>query len=157
MRTTSPEGSSRTRSRECARGASTSRSSRRRRSITSGSPTAGGSPRTFAARRGELALVPAFMAAYARAARAAARDADLVHAHWIPSAIAARATEKPYVLQVWGTDVELARRVPALVRPLLRGARIVMAASTFLADEARAPRGQGGGGVPAGGALPGAG
>src|SRR4051794_11242021 len=138
MRTTSPEGSSRTRSRECARGASTSRSSRRRRSITSGSPTAGGSPRTFAARRGELALVPAFMAAYARAARAAARDADLVHAHWIPSAIAARATGKPYVLQVWGTDVELGRRAPALVRPLLRRARLVIAASAFLADEARA-------------------
>jgi len=86
----------------------------------------------------KLALVPAFVAAYARAARAAARDADLVHAHWIPSAIAARATEKPYVLQVWGTDVELARHAPALVRPLIRGARQVIAASAFLADEARA-------------------
>jgi glycosyltransferase involved in cell wall biosynthesis len=86
----------------------------------------------------KLALVPAFVAAYARAARAAARDADLVHAHWIPSAIAARATGKPYVLQVWGTDVELARRVPALVRPLIRGARQVIAASSFLAGEARA-------------------
>jgi glycosyltransferase involved in cell wall biosynthesis len=86
----------------------------------------------------KLALVPAFVAAYARAARAAARDADLVHAHWIPSAIAARATGKPYVLQVWGTDVELARRAPALVRPLIRGARQVIAASSFLADEARA-------------------
>jgi glycosyltransferase involved in cell wall biosynthesis len=86
----------------------------------------------------KLALVPAFVTAYARAARVAARDADLVHAHWIPSAIAARAAGKPYVLQVWGTDVELARRVPALVRPLIRGARQVIAASSFLADEARA-------------------
>jgi glycosyltransferase involved in cell wall biosynthesis len=85
----------------------------------------------------KLALVPAFLAAYARAARVAARDADLVHAHWIPSAIAARAAGKPYVLQVWGTDVELARRAPALVRPLIRGARQVIAASSFLADEAR--------------------
>ncbi|MBA3842872.1 MAG: glycosyltransferase [Actinobacteria bacterium] len=85
----------------------------------------------------KLALVPAFLVAYARAARIAARDADLVHAHWIPSAIAARATGKPYVLQVWGTDVELARRAPALVRPLLRGARTVIAASSFLAAEAR--------------------
>ncbi len=85
----------------------------------------------------KLALVPAFLAAYARAARVAARDADLVHAHWIPSALAAKATGKPYVLQVWGTDVELARRAPALVRPLLRGARTVIAASSFLADEAR--------------------
>src|SRR5436190_2842973 len=86
----------------------------------------------------KLALVPAFLAAYARAARAAARDADLVHAHWIQSAIAARATGKPYVLQVWGTDVEVARRAPALVRPLVRGAREVIAASSYLADEARA-------------------
>jgi D-inositol-3-phosphate glycosyltransferase len=85
----------------------------------------------------KLALLPAFMVAYTRAARAASRDADLVHAHWIPSAIAARATGKPYVLQVWGTDVELARRLPRLVRPLVRGARMVIAASAFLADEAR--------------------
>jgi glycosyltransferase involved in cell wall biosynthesis len=84
----------------------------------------------------KLALVPAFMAAYARAARAAARDADLVHAHWIPSAIAARATRKPYIVQVWGTDIELARRMPALVRPLLRSARFVIAASEYLAEEA---------------------
>jgi glycosyltransferase involved in cell wall biosynthesis len=60
-----------------------------------------------------------------------------VHAHWIPSALAARATGKPYVLQVWGTDVELARRAPALFGPLLRGAKLVIAASTFLADAAR--------------------
>ena len=86
----------------------------------------------------KLALLPGFMAAYARAARRAARDADLVHAHWIPSALAARATGKPYVLQVWGTDVALARRAPLLARPLLRGARLVLAASEFLAGEAEA-------------------
>jgi glycosyltransferase involved in cell wall biosynthesis len=86
----------------------------------------------------KLALVPAFLGAFARAARSAARDADLVHAHWIPSAVAARASGKPYVLQVWGTDVELARRAPALVRPLVRGARTVIAASGYLAAEARA-------------------
>lgn len=85
----------------------------------------------------KLALVPAFLASFAVAARRAARDADLVHAHWIPSALAARATGKPYVLQVWGTDVELARRAPAVVRPLVRGARLVVAASDFLAGEAR--------------------
>jgi glycosyltransferase involved in cell wall biosynthesis len=84
-----------------------------------------------------LALVPVFMAAFAQAARRAARGADLVHAHWIPSAIAARAAGKPYVLTVWGTDVELARRAPSLARPLVRGARIVLAASEFLAAEAR--------------------
>ena len=85
----------------------------------------------------KLGVVPVFVAAYARAARHAARDADLVHAHWIPSALAARATGKPYVLQVWGTDVELARHAPALVRPLVRGARLVVAASSFLAREAQ--------------------
>jgi glycosyltransferase involved in cell wall biosynthesis len=85
----------------------------------------------------KLAFAPAFLAAYARAARKASRDADLVHAHWIPSAIAARATGKPYVLQVWGTDVELARRAPWLVKPLLRRAKVVIAASSFLADQAR--------------------
>ena len=83
------------------------------------------------------AFAPAFLAAFARAARRAARDADLVHAHWIPAALAARATGKPYVLQVWGTDVDLARRAPAIARPLVRGARVVVAASGFLADAAK--------------------
>ena len=41
------------------------------------------------------------------------------------------------MLRVWCTDVELARRIPALVRPLIRGARQVIAASTYLAEEAR--------------------
>jgi glycosyltransferase involved in cell wall biosynthesis len=85
----------------------------------------------------KAALVPAFLASFALAARRAARDADLVHAHWIPSAVAARATGKPYVLQVWGTDVELARRASRLVRPLIRDARVIIAASGFLAGEAR--------------------
>ncbi|HEY0415965.1 MAG TPA: glycosyltransferase, partial [Gaiellaceae bacterium] len=90
------------------------------------------------ARPWKALAVPAFLAAFACAARRAAADADLVHAHWIPSALAARATGKPYVLQVWGTDVALARRAPALVRPLVGRARLVVAASAFLAEEARA-------------------
>jgi len=98
----------------------------------------GGIAQNLRAAPWKLALVPAFLAAYAHAARRAAAGADLVHAHWIPSAVAARATGKPYVLQVWGTDVELARRAPALARPLVRGARVVVAASEFLAAEARA-------------------
>jgi len=44
---------------------------------------------------------------------------------------------KPYVVQVWGTDLELARRLPWLARPVLRRARLVIAASSFLAGEAR--------------------
>src|SRR5476649_2163057 len=61
-----------------------------------------------------LAL-PFFLANYALAARRAARSADVVHAHWIPSGIAALATGKPFVLQVWGTDVALAHHARWLV------------------------------------------
>jgi glycosyltransferase involved in cell wall biosynthesis len=89
------------------------------------------------ARPWRVALLPAFMAAYTLAARRAARDADVVHAHWLPSAIPARATGAPYVLQLWGTDVELARRIPRLARALVRGAHAVVAASTSLAEAAR--------------------
>jgi glycosyltransferase involved in cell wall biosynthesis len=42
------------------------------------------------------------------------------------------------VAQVWGTDVELARRVPWLARTVLRRAEVVVAPSTVLAGEARA-------------------
>jgi glycosyltransferase involved in cell wall biosynthesis len=83
-------------------------------------------------------LLPAFLVSFAVAARRAARGADVVHAHWLPSALAALATRKPFVLQVWGTDVELARRAPWLARRLVRRARVVVGASSFLAEEARA-------------------
>src|SRR4051812_20708858 len=62
------------------------------------------------------ALVPAMLASFARAARKAARDADLVHAHWLSAGVVALATGRPFVVQLWGTDVELARRAPALAR-----------------------------------------
>jgi glycosyltransferase involved in cell wall biosynthesis len=84
----------------------------------------------------KAALVPPFLASYTLAAKHAARHADLVHAHWLPSALAARATRKPYVLQVWGTDVELVRRFPRVVRPLVRSAQAVIAASSYLAEQA---------------------
>jgi glycosyltransferase involved in cell wall biosynthesis len=82
-------------------------------------------------------LVPAFMAAYARAARRAAADADLVHAHWLPSGYPARATHKPYVLTMHGTDAELARHAPAILRPAVRRARIVTCVSESLTSTAR--------------------
>jgi len=81
-------------------------------------------------------FVPALLASYVRAARRV--DADLLHAHWLPSGWVAARTGKPYVVQVWGTDVELARRVPGLARRILRGARLVVAASTALAESAEA-------------------
>jgi glycosyltransferase involved in cell wall biosynthesis len=80
------------------------------------------------------ALLPAFLASYARAARRAAKGADLVHAHWLPSGFAALATGVPYVLQAWGTDVELAARAPVLFRPVVRRARVVIAPSKAVAD-----------------------
>jgi glycosyltransferase involved in cell wall biosynthesis len=89
------------------------------------------------AQPGRIALLPAFLAAFRRAAAGAARDADLVHAHWLAAGAVAATLGKPYVVQVWGTDVELARRMPWLVRPVLRRARLVLAASSFLADQAR--------------------
>jgi phosphatidyl-myo-inositol dimannoside synthase len=82
-----------------------------------------------------LAL-PLFLLAFARAARRAARDADVVHAHWLPSAIPALATGKPFILQLWGSDVALARRVRPLARWLLRRAKVVVCASTALAADA---------------------
>ena len=50
------------------------------------------------------------------------------------------ATGKPYVLQVWGTDVELARRAPVLARPLVRARAAVIAASSFLAGRGACAR-----------------
>jgi glycosyltransferase involved in cell wall biosynthesis len=89
-------------------------------------------------RRPWLALVvPLFFASYARAARRAARDADLVHAHWLPSALPALKTGKPFVVQLWGTDVELARRARPIARALLRRARLVLCPSEALAEAAR--------------------
>jgi glycosyltransferase involved in cell wall biosynthesis len=87
-------------------------------------------------RRPWLALVaPALLASFVRAARRV--DADLLHAHWLPAGWVAARTGKPYVVQVWGTDVELARRAPWLARGVLRGARLVIAASSALAASAR--------------------
>jgi glycosyltransferase involved in cell wall biosynthesis len=89
-------------------------------------------------RRPHLVLaLPLMLGGFARAARRAAADADLVHAHWLPAGAVAMTTRKPFVVQVWGTDVELARRVPALARHVLRRARVVIAPSRALADEAR--------------------
>jgi glycosyltransferase involved in cell wall biosynthesis len=81
-------------------------------------------------------FVPALLVSFVRAARRI--DADLVHAHWLPAGWVAARSGKPYVVQVWGTDVELARRAPWLARRVLRGAGLVIAASNELAESARA-------------------
>lgn len=89
-------------------------------------------------RRPWLALaLPLMLVSFARAARAAARDADLVHAHWLPAGAVALATRRPVVLTVHGTDLELARHARPLAHAILRRIRVVLAVSTALADEAR--------------------
>jgi glycosyltransferase involved in cell wall biosynthesis len=83
------------------------------------------------------ALVPAMLGSFARAARRAARDADLVHAHWLPAGAVALTCGRPFVVQLWGTDVEVARKARPLARTVLRRARVVVCASNALADAAR--------------------
>jgi glycosyltransferase involved in cell wall biosynthesis len=85
----------------------------------------------------KLLALPLFLASFARAARSAGRDADVVHAHWLPSGLPALATGKPVVLQLWGSDVALARHARPLARWLLRRASVVVCASAALAEEAR--------------------
>jgi glycosyltransferase involved in cell wall biosynthesis len=80
-------------------------------------------------------LVPAFLW---NMRRAVPRDADLVHAHWLAAGAVAATLRTPFIVQVWGTDLELARRARWLARWILRRARVVVAASSFLAEEARA-------------------
>jgi glycosyltransferase involved in cell wall biosynthesis len=81
--------------------------------------------------------LPLMLTGFARAARQAAQDADLVHAHWLPAGAVAMTTGRPFVVQLWGTDVELARRVRPLARAVLDRARLTITPSTALAQEAR--------------------
>jgi glycosyltransferase involved in cell wall biosynthesis len=82
-------------------------------------------------------LVPLFLLSFARAARRTARDADLVHANWLVSALPALVTRRPFVVQLWGTDAELALKAPWAFRWLVRRARLVICPSTALVDAAR--------------------
>jgi glycosyltransferase involved in cell wall biosynthesis len=83
-----------------------------------------------------VVCVPLFLWSFRRAAGKI--EGDLVHAHWLAAGLVAATLRRPFVVQVWGTDVALARRVPWLARWILRRARLVIAASSFLAGEARA-------------------
>jgi glycogen synthase len=89
-------------------------------------------------RRPWLALaLPAFLVSFARAARRAAHDADVVHAHWLPAGAVALTTRTPVVLTVHGTDVELARHARGVARAIVRRMRVVLAVSSALAESAR--------------------
>ena len=97
-----------------------------------------GIPNNLRRRPWLVLALPLFLGSFALAARRAARGADVVHAHWLPSALAGLATRKPLVVQLWGSDAELARRLPWAFGPLLRRARAVVCASSALAAEAHA-------------------
>ena len=89
-----------------------------------------------------LAL-PLFLLSFARAARRAARGADVVHAHWLPSWFPALATGKPLVLQLWGSDVELATRAAApraVARPARAGRRLCVDGARGRRTRARGAR-----------------
>jgi glycosyltransferase involved in cell wall biosynthesis len=83
------------------------------------------------------ALVPLMLAGFVHAARDAARNADLVHAHWLPAGWVAARIEKPFVVTLHGTDVMLAERLPAFARSVLRRACLVIGVSTAIAEAAR--------------------
>ena len=83
------------------------------------------------------AFVPPMLVNFRRAARRPAGDADLLHAHWLPTGLVAASLGKPFVLTVHGTDAELARRAPALARWILRKARLVICVSNVLAEVVR--------------------
>lgn len=87
------------------------------------------------ARRRPWAAPPLF-ASMSRAARRAARRADLIHAHWLPNGLAAMVAGKPFVLTLHGTDVALADRARGLAWPVLRRARVVIGVSRELTNAA---------------------
>ncbi len=81
--------------------------------------------------------VPPLLASMTRSARRAARSADVVHAHWLPTGFPAALAGKPFVLTLHGTDVELARRGPAVAKRIVRRAAVVIGVSQALTHAAR--------------------
>ena len=67
----------------------------------------------------------------------AAADADLVHAFWLPNAVAALAARKPVVVTLPGTDMELARRAPKPAGWVFRRVRVSLAVAEAFAEQAR--------------------
>jgi glycosyltransferase involved in cell wall biosynthesis len=90
-------------------------------------------------------LAPLMLFSMLRALRRSARDADLVHAHWLLTAAVARFGGRPFVVTLHGSgsagrfsDVELARRRPRLVHALLGRAAAVICVSETVAAAVRA-------------------
>jgi glycosyltransferase involved in cell wall biosynthesis len=95
-----------------------------------------GIPANLRRRPWKALLLPLFLASFVRAARRAGRSADLVHAHWLPSGLVSLVVGRPFVVQLWGSDAELARHVPWLFRRVVRRARAAIAPSRALAEVA---------------------
>ncbi len=105
-------------------------------------------PEPAGAARGSSRALPLFLVARSRWRRGGRlADADVVHAHWLPSALAGardRASRSCCRSGAPTSSSPAARR--GSPRPLLRRARVVVAASPFLADgAARARRARGAG------------
>jgi glycogen synthase len=87
---------------------------------------------------------PLVLLSMGAAVRRAGRDADLIHAHWLASALVVPLAWRPVVLTLHGSgsagrfeDLQLIARKPRLARMLLRRARVVIAVSEQLAEAAR--------------------
>ncbi len=86
--------------------------------------------------------LPAMLLSALRTLRRTARDADLVHTHWLLSALVVRMCGRPWVVTLHGTgsagprfeDLALVERHPRLVRWLLNPSSGVICVSERLAD-----------------------
>jgi glycogen synthase len=104
----------------------------------------GGSAGVVAGFRRKPWLAPVVLASMGRALRRAARDADLVHAHWLASMLVAPVARKPIVLTLHGSgsagrfeDLQVLAKAPRLAGALLRRARVVIGVSEQLTEAAR--------------------
>jgi glycosyltransferase involved in cell wall biosynthesis len=89
-------------------------------------------------------LAPVVLLSMGNAVRRAGKNADLIHAHWLASALVVPVAWRPVVLTLHGSgsagrfeDLQLMSRRPRLARLLLRRARVVIAVSEQLAEAAR--------------------
>jgi glycosyltransferase involved in cell wall biosynthesis len=90
-------------------------------------------------------VAPLLLGSMVRALRSAARDADLVHAHWLAGGVVALFVGKPFVVTLHGSisggvldDFKLLARAPWLARQVLNRAHAVLCDSMALLDAARA-------------------
>ena len=84
-------------------------------------------------------LAPVVLGSMGRALRRAAKDADVIHAHWLASMLVAPAARKPIVLTLHGSgtagrfeDLNLMAKAPRLAGTLLRRAKVVIGVSEQL-------------------------